>query len=271
MAKFFSFVFPRTRSRPAKLDRLSLGLAIMLCATLGLSTGHAAYPLVVDDAGVHPPGESEWVASADALRTPATEALDADFSLTVGLIPRLEGAVGFGYGWTRQRAPADAPWHDGVLDLTLGLKSPLLQGDAVPFNLTVSAAIKVPTASPHLGLGTGFTDFSLLAIATHTWGSLSLDLNAGYTWTAVGTRAAHAGDGWFAGAALRWQARERLLLFAETYANLPTDSLGEPNGTVRAGGQFALRPGVLLSAALGTGYGPGATELTGTFGLTLIF
>jgi len=251
------------------IRRLPVIPLLVAAAALAVSTVRAAYPLVVDDAGVHPPGESEWVFSADALRTAAVESLDANFFLTAGLLPRLEGSLGFGYGWLRDRSPADAPTRDGVLDLTLGLKAPIFLEDAAPIAFTLSATAKLPTASARLGLGTGFADWSMLAIATRSWATLSLDLNGGYTWTAVGRRAEHADDGWFAGAALRWQASERLLLFAETYAFLPSDGGTDSTGTVRAGWQLALRPSVLLGGAIGTGYGRGAADLMGTVGLTL--
>jgi hypothetical protein len=238
---------------------------------LAVSTGRAAYPLVVDDAGVHPPGESEWVLSADALRTPAVELLAANFSVAVGMLPRLEGSLGFGYGWMRDRSPGEAPTRDGVLDVTLGIKAPIWLEETAPFAFTLSAAAKLPTASARLGLGTEFADLSLLAIATRSWGALSFDLNGGFTWTAVGRRAERAGDGWFVGAALRWPASERLLLFAETYAALPCDGVTEPTGTVRGGWQLALRPSVLLGGAIGTGCGRGAAEMMATVGLTLIY
>lgn len=235
------------------------------------ATAQGAYPLVVDDAGVHPPGESEWVLSADAGRTPAADALAANFGLAVGLLPRLEGSLGFGYGWLRDRAATGTSTRDGVLDLTLGLKSPLLRGESFPFAFTLSTTVKLPTASARLGLGTGYTDASVLAIATRNWGGFSLDVNAGYTWTALDQRSTRAGDGWFTGAALRWQADARLLLFAETYATLPTDDSAEPVGTVRVGGQWEIHGGVLIGGALGTGYGNGAAEVLGTIGLTLIY
>jgi len=84
--------------------------------------------------------------------------------------------------------------------------------------------------------GTGFADFSRLAIATRSWGALSLDLNGGDTWTALG----------------------------------PTDGVTEPTAAVRAGWQVAFRPGVLLAGAIGTGYGRDAAEAPGAVGLTII-
>lgn len=250
--------------------RIAVTFLVILAACPG-STARAAFPLVVDDAGVHPTRESEWVVSADALRTPATEALGANFSLAVGMLPGVEGSLGFGYGWIRDRSPADAPTREGALDLTLGIKTPIPLGEAAPFAFTLSSTVKLPTASARLGLGTGLTDLSVLGIATRTWGSLSLDINGGYTWTALGWRSEQAGDGWFTGAALRWQASRRVLLFAETYASLPMDETTDPTGTVRAGWQVEFRPGVLVAGAIGTGYGRDSSEALGTIGLTLIY
>ena len=111
----------------------------------------------------------------------------------------------------------------------------------------------------------------MVAIATRSWGALSLDLNGGFTWTALGRRAVRPGDAGFTGTALRWQAGERLMFFAETYAVLPVEGISRPAGVVRVGWQWALRPSVLLGGAIGTGYGRGSDEALGTIGLTFIY
>lgn len=237
-------------------------------AAFSVSSARAAFPLIVDDAGVHSPGKFELDVAANAMRTPAADTLDTNIFLVAGLCPKLEGSLVFGYGWRRDRLLANTPISDGLLDLTVVLKSPILAGDSAPFAFTLSATAKLPTASAHLGLGTGSTDLSLLAIVTRSWGALSLDLNGGFTWTVLGRR---ADDALFTGAALRWQAGKRLLVFTEAFATLPIDSGSDPTGTVRAGWQIKLRPAVLLAGAIGTGCGSGSAEVMGTIGMTINF
>lgn len=255
-------------SHPTSIRPVVVCSLLTALAALSISSARAAFPLVVDDAGVHPPGKFELDVAVNAMRTPAADTLDTNIFLVAGLCPKLEGALVFGYGWRRDRLLANAPISDGPLDLTVGLKSPILAGDSVPFAFTLSATAKLPTASAHLGLGTGSTDLSLLAIVTRSWGALSLDLNGGFTWTVLGRR---TDDALFTGAALRWQAGKRLLIFTEAFATLPTDGGGDPTGTVRAGWQIKLRPAVLLAGAIGRGCGSGSAEVMGTIGMTINF
>ena len=170
------------RFRAAALPAVGLALAA--------PGARAADPPVVDDAGVHPPGESEWVATADALRPPAAEAPAGNFSLAVGMLPRREGSLGFGYGWVRDRAPPVPRLVMTCADFPLGLKAPFLSGDAAPFAVTLSATVKRPTASAGLRQGTGAADLNVLAIATRSWGAVMRDRNAGFTWTAAAALAA---------------------------------------------------------------------------------
>jgi hypothetical protein len=244
-------------------------------AGLGLlswvSTARAAYPLVVDDAGVHLPGKVDMDFFTDALRTSTSETVAANFFGTVGLCPRLEGWVGLGYGWTRDRSPDDAPTTDGLLDLNIGLKVSIVPEDAGRFAFALSTNVKLPTADEDLDLGTGLTDWGITAIGTRSWGDFSLNLNAGFGWTAVGDRPEREGDAWFTGVALRWQTSERLMLFAETFGILLTDGDTEPVGTVRVGAQLEFWSDALIGGAIGTGYGSEAPELLGTIGLTVRF
>lgn len=236
----------------------------------GILPVQGAYPLVVDDAGVHPPGETEWVGSADGARARANDLLAANFSLAVGVVRPLEASVGFGYGWIKDRTAADTGTKDGVLDLTVGLKA-LLYGESGPVTFTVSSTLKLPTASDRAGLGNGDTDLSVLAIATGNWNKVSVDLNGGYTWSLTGDGLGEHADGCFAGVALRWQATAGLMLFAETYGNFPTVSRTDASGVARAGWQIEFRKGVLLGGAIGTGYGPGAVKAVGSLGVTIVY
>lgn len=179
--------------------------------------------------------------------------------------------MGFGYGWIWDQSRFSPANRAGPLDLTLGVKSPILRGDSAPVAFTLSAMVKLPTASASSGLGTGMTDLTVLAIATRSWGALSLDLNAGYTWTGVGDRFERTGDSAFSGAALRWQASPRLMVFVETYASPATEGTADPFGTLRAGYQLELVPHVLIGGAIGTGYSPGSSKALVSVGLTIVY
>lgn len=230
----------------------------------------AIYPLVVDDASIHMPEEREWVAAADRLRSSPTEMLSGTLSLATGLRPGLEGTMRLGYGWLRAGVPAAPLSRDGILDINLGLKAPVWTSSSVPLRFTVSTTAKLPTATVKSGLGTGFADLAVLAIGTATAEALLLDLNAGYTWTAIEQRARRTGDAWFAGTALRWRILEPLMLFVESYATRPAERAAGSAVTARVGGQFEFRPRVSVSIAVGRGRNQGVTENLGMLGLTII-
>jgi len=69
----------------------------------------------------------------------------------------------------------------GIGDLAAALKARVLRGAPVLGDFSVQATLKLPTAPPASGLGTGTTDVALLLISSHDLGGVSMDLNVGYT------------------------------------------------------------------------------------------
>ena len=67
----------------------------------------------------------------------------------------------------------------GVGDIAAGLKLRLGEGLPVLGDFAVLPAVKVPAGSGTHGTGT--TDVSLLAISSHQFGRVSMDVNVGYT------------------------------------------------------------------------------------------
>jgi hypothetical protein len=74
-----------------------------------------------------------------------------------------------------------APGLSGLADVTAGLKWRLVDDAPVLGDFALLPAIKLPTGSTTKGTGTGTTDVSLLAISSHKFGEVSMDINAGYT------------------------------------------------------------------------------------------
>ena len=79
------------------------------------------------------------------------------------------------------RDPTDAAHTSGLGDLSLALKWRLL--DAAPWlgDFALLPVFKLPTGSSAHGAGTGTTDASLYLVSSHSFGHVSLDLNAGAT------------------------------------------------------------------------------------------
>jgi hypothetical protein len=239
----------------------------MSCSGSSLKAGA---PLIVDDSGVHAPKEVEADFTFDAYRDKGSESSDGNLTLTTGLTPWLEGSMILGYGGQRQRnLPGGEDERDGFLDLTLGLKTPLLDSAKSPIGLAISSAAVLPTASENLGVDS--TNFNLLVIATRDWNDhFSTDVNAGFNWATGNGVASDAEDATFVGAAVRWNVTKPCMLFVETYAWLPAHRAGVAQQVLRGGVQWECRKNVFLSAALATGYGE--TEHAGlSLGLNVVF
>src|ERR1700724_2760753 len=69
----------------------------------------------------------------------------------------------------------------GLGDLTAGIKWRLLDGARGLGDFAVVPSITFPHGSRNVGRGTGTTDLSILAISSHAFGPVSMDLNLGYT------------------------------------------------------------------------------------------
>lgn len=256
------------RNLSRRCGGLATRAAVSLLAIVG-GSAWAAAPLVVDDAASQAPGTVQLELYGDAWRSAGLESLAGSLGITLGVCPHVDASVGLGYGWQRNRQSSVEPAHEGFLDVNLGLKMEVLSGEAWPFALTVAVAGKLPTASAHASLGTGLADLGALAIATKSWGAISMDVNAGYTWTAVGQRGQRDGDAWFAGWALRWQAAKAVMLYGETYAIWPTDGRAAPTAAVRCGAQWQINDKVSFGGGLGTEFGREAAQLVGTLGVTV--
>lgn len=69
----------------------------------------------------------------------------------------------------------------GIGDVALGVKWRLLDHNPLLGDFALLPSVKFPSGSPARGTGTGSTDVGVLAIASYALGSVSMDLNVGYT------------------------------------------------------------------------------------------
>ena len=74
----------------------------------------------------------------------------------------------------------------GLGDISLGLKWRILDDHPLLGDFAVLPAVKLSSASANT-LGTGGTDLGLTLISSHEFGGTSMDLNAAYTRTSVGS------------------------------------------------------------------------------------
>ena len=129
-------------------------------------------PTVATHAGTVAPGWVELEAGSEFDHAPGAWSIVTPLVLKIGLAPRVQFSI---FGSTTRPAGGDL----GVGDLAVGIKFRL--GDDLPVlgDFAVLPAVKFPVgAGAH---GTGTTDFSLLAISSHQFGAVSMDVNVGYT------------------------------------------------------------------------------------------
>jgi hypothetical protein len=69
----------------------------------------------------------------------------------------------------------------GIGDLAVGIKWRLVDDAPVLGDFALLPSVKFATGAAEKGRGTGTTDVSLLAISSHEFGPVAMDLNVGYT------------------------------------------------------------------------------------------
>jgi hypothetical protein len=135
-------------------------------------------PTLATHAHTVAPGWVEIEAGLERDRTPEGGRIESAVSTTkFGLTTRTQ----LGIAASALRDPAEASRTAGFGDLGLTLKwRPL---DHAPWigDFALLPGLKLPTGSRTRGTGTGTTDASLVLISSHSFGQMSLDLNAGGT------------------------------------------------------------------------------------------
>jgi hypothetical protein len=66
-------------------------------------------------------------------------------------------------------------------DVAIGVKWRLVDDAPIVGDFALLPSVKFPTGSSSSGTGTGTTDVTLLAISSHAFGDVAMDLNVGYT------------------------------------------------------------------------------------------
>ncbi len=257
-----------TKLRIAAVARSLLGLYLLESAT----TLHAVSPLVTDDADTVEPGKLQLNCDFFFVRTSSTSLYSVPINPVLGLTPRLELGVIFGYQW-RDGAGAiptvtDA---DDLTDLTVAPKLRLWQGLDDKLKFSARLDLKLPTASDRHSLGTGDPDVGLVGIATYKFGKTSFDSNIGYYAIDISC-ADFLNDRWFIGEAVRHELNKEWTVVAEAYGLLPNTRAGGYATWYFSGGpQWSVRENIVLTALLGSAAGHKSPDLTGTLEVTLTF
>src|SRR5262249_11383556 len=113
--------------------------------------------------------------------------------LKLGLLRRVELRIGDN-GLLRQTAPG-AMAEDGVGDLVLGGQWCVVRNGGLGLDSAVQYSVKLPTANPDKGLGSGHVDQTLMLLLSRDFGPFHADFNLLETWLGrpVGTERQPAG------------------------------------------------------------------------------
>ena len=132
-------------------------------------------PTVATHAGTVAPGYLEIETGIERDRLDAGDiGYGAPTVFKIGITSRAQLSIG---------APVSrpAPGDLGFGDLSIGVKWRLVQGMPIVGDFALLPSNKFASGSSRRGTGTGTTDLSLLAISSHKFGDVAIDINAGYT------------------------------------------------------------------------------------------
>lgn len=237
----------------------SLAAASLHTALFAGAVANAALPLNVDDAGTVPRGEAEVFLFYE-IESASSERVHAfPIEVTVGLHDRADFTIAAGYQFLDGERNADS-WLDTTAAAKFGVWS---QG---PLELSLEGFVAFPTSSERKGFGDGGTNGGFNLALTRTGERTSLDLNAGCLFAG-----SSEDDLFSAGLALRREAAQDLLLFAEALMDVSLNSEQTTTVTTRVGSVWEFRENWNLGGGIGPSFGTGSPDFTGVLGVTAAF
>lgn len=147
------------------------GLTWLLAAT----PASAFRPLAVDDADPAGFQEVQVKPGFESVKEDGEREAGAGLELSYGLMPSLELSVGSAV------VDHDGDSADGVGDTAVSAKWQFFQDEGWAPALAFAPSVKLPTADPDKGLGTGSTDVGIRGIVSKDLDFVSVHANLGYT------------------------------------------------------------------------------------------
>lgn len=171
-----------------KISDVGRSIAILGLLLFSVSGGHAAHPLITDDAGTVGKGGVQLEINAeiahdkevlDDSATEKREAAEVAITLTYGITETLDVAVTVPYQWLSAHQNDDLIAREkGISDINLDLKWRFFQKDG--WGLALKPGITLPAGNEEKGLGNGRVTGRLFFITTKEIESWGFHLNLGY-------------------------------------------------------------------------------------------
>jgi hypothetical protein len=161
--------------------------SVLVALVAGLAVG--GRPLAVDDADPVAPGMLEVEAGAAYEEGSSYDHWDFPAGVSCGLLAGVELGLGYGGQTGKSVGEEDASGRQSTTresdctDLLLATKWQFAGGADGRPRMALMPAVKVPTADPDKGMGSGETDYDLTWVISHAvGGQLGWHANLGYTW-----------------------------------------------------------------------------------------
>lgn len=247
-----------------KRGRRTAWAVVVALNALAASPAWAGRPLTTEDTGTLDPGKVELELSLDYVRDGGAEVflLPGGPALNIGLLPRLEGTVATAFVLFDTDGKA---LRAGLGDSLVRIKYRFL--DETPRLPALLGAVsgRLPTGDEDRGLGEKGIDIQSLAVASKTFGAVTLTVNAGYTFVTrdrdldvVNLNASAE-----AGITKAWS------IVGEVVSELATSRRADDRIAVRAGMVYAVGERVRLDAAVGFGTTRASPDTLLTVGVTI--
>jgi hypothetical protein len=183
-------------------------------------------------------------------------------SLRYGLTPKLD----LRWGLTNRifQSGAGTPSLEGAGDQWLSARYRFHEQGRVTPAMAFLYGVKIPTANPAKGFGSGFVDHQLIFIASRDLGHYHFDFNT--VGTVIGERGSHDGAAQF-GLAVTRPVTKKLSCILESYDG-PQPGTSDRFGAGFAGATYTLRPELVLDGAYTRTYTAGSPREQVLFGAT---
>lgn len=254
-------------SHQKKKSLFCIGLVLPSLLLLFTSSTFAARPLTTEDTGTVEKGIFQLETGFDFARQENHDKeLGPSMTLTYGMFERMDMGIGSGYLFVR---PAEGERENGFADTEIKVKYRFMDEKGVLPSFAVIGKVKIPTASESKDLGSGKTDFGMIAIFQKNLSKrLTLYLNFGYTF--IGEH--RANNEFNYSIAGQFALSDKWALVGEIVGvNNFNGRKGDDPLSGLLGTQYLITDSIIWDAGVEIGMNKSAPDFRITTGLTLLF